>query len=97
MASRVGACLLKEKIPVHPLLDKYLGEDAVDLALTGGDDYELCFTVPDHLYDSFMKEQKQLSNPCYPIGEIQEAHGLRIKSIENVCTELKPEGYSHFS
>ena len=41
VASGVGACLNKEAIPLHPLLNTYCGDKAVDLALTGGDDYAL--------------------------------------------------------
>ncbi len=45
-ASGVGAALFADKIPFHPLLLNY--PQALDLALSGGDDYELCFTVPEN-------------------------------------------------
>ena len=96
VASGVGACLTKEAIPVYPLLNKHLGDQAVDLALTGGDDYELCFTVPPQLLDSLMKELNRENLVCYPIGVIEETKGLRIRSANNSCEELKPSGYSHF-
>lgn len=46
-ASRMGADLDIGQIPVSSrLLAGTTGESALEFALTGGDDYELCFTVP---------------------------------------------------
>jgi len=94
-ASHAGATLDHDAIPVHPLVKNYLGEQAVDLALTGGDDYELCFTVPAKHLDDVMLEFRQINSVCYPIGVITEKPGLRIKKAEH-CVELIPKGYSHF-
>lgn len=96
VASGVGACLIKKAIPIHALLNKYLHEEAVDLALTGGDDYELCFTVPAPLLDSLMNELNRANLVCYPIGVIEEEQGLRLRMADSTCEELKPKGYSHF-
>ncbi|MFI4918004.1 MAG: thiamine-phosphate kinase [Legionellales bacterium] len=96
IASGVGACLTKDALPVHPLLIKYLGNQAVDLALRGGDDYELCFTVSAQHLDSLMAELKKAGLVCYPIGLIEELSGLRIRVSDTLCEALMPSGYSHF-
>ncbi|KTD06119.1 Thiamine-monophosphate kinase [Legionella gratiana] len=96
VASGVGACLNEDAIPTHSLLKKYLHGKAVDLALTGGDDYELCFTVPEDQFPSLMSELKKTNLLCYPIGVIEDAPGIRIKSVDNQCHALKPMGYTHF-
>lgn len=96
VASGVGACLNKEAIPVHPLLNRYEHEKAVDLALTGGDDYELCFTVPEQDLASLMTALEKTGLTCYPIGVIEAKPGLRIKTADNQCDEYIPRGYSHF-
>ncbi len=96
VASGVGACLTKNLIPIHRLLNKYLPERAVDLALTGGDDYELCFTVPAASLDAAMKALDKANLVCYPVGTIEEQHGLRMKLADNTYEQLKPRGYSHF-
>lgn len=96
VASSVGACLDKAAIPVHSLVNKHLGNQAVDLALEGGDDYELCFTVPKSKYDALISEFNKAGITCYPIGQIEETPGLRIRLADNVCDELIPRGYSHF-
>lgn len=96
VASGVGACINQTDIPIHPLLNKHLSAKAVDLALTGGDDYELCFTVPASLLDSLMSDLSKVNLECYPIGLIEEHQGLRIRKADNTCEVLKPIGYSHF-
>lgn len=94
--SRVGACLDQGAIPIAPLLTKHLGKEALDLALAGGDDYELCFTVPQARCDALIDELKKNKLVCYPIGTIEEELGLRIKRVDGHCDLLAPRGYSHF-
>ncbi|WP_298627133.1 thiamine-phosphate kinase [uncultured Legionella sp.] len=96
VASGVSACLDKTLIPIHPLLNKYCGGQAVDLALTGGDDYELCFTVASSKSEQFLKEINDLKLKCYPIGIIEEGAGLKIKDSAREWEVLQPKGYSHF-
>ncbi len=96
VASGVGACLNEKAIPVHALLDTYWTGNTLDLALTGGDDYELCFTVPEHRLTSLMSDLKQAHLTCYPVGVVEAMPGLRMKDANNHYHELKPAGYAHF-
>src|SRR5579864_7063988 len=46
-SSNCGASIELERVPLSELLVSTVGEDrSRELALTGGDDYELCFSVP---------------------------------------------------
>src|SRR5271155_4221119 len=45
-ASRVGAQLRVGQLPLSAALQQVLGDSAWQHALLGGEDYELCFTVP---------------------------------------------------
>ncbi len=94
-ASHVGACLNQSAIPIHPLVQQYAPDKAVDLALFGGDDYELCFTVAPEKIQLLTNALEQAGLYCYPIGIIEEKPGLRIKVGEEFI-ELTPKGYSHF-
>ncbi|WP_454785185.1 thiamine-phosphate kinase [Legionella sp. WA2024007413] len=96
VASGVGACLNKDAIPIHPLLNKYWKDNAVEMALTGGDDYELCFTVPEHHLALLINDLKNANLHCYPIGVVEENPGLKMKDANHQYHELKPKGYSHF-
>jgi thiamine-monophosphate kinase len=95
-ASQVGACLISENIPIHPLVKKYQKELAVSFALSGGDDYELCFTVPSEKEIDFIKALKQQQLQAYKIGTIEEKKGLRILDDKNNLIALQPKGYMHF-
>ncbi len=94
--SGVGACLFLDSIPVHPLVRKYQGENALDFALSGGDDYELCFTVAPKNEEQLIRNLTQLGINCYPIGVIEETPGLRSKMLTGEIVPLKPSGYRHF-
>lgn len=95
-ASKVGTTLDTATIPLHPLLIKYLGNEAVDLALTGGDDYELCFTVAPEQFAACSAEFAKRNSLCYPIGVIDKEAGMRIKTRDGQSVNLTPQGYSHF-
>jgi len=94
-ASDVGACLAFEAIPVHPLVRKYQASNAVKFALTGGDDYELCFIVTKENEKAFLAELSKLGLSCYNIGNIEQKPGLRL-SQAGITKKLAPRGYSHF-
>ncbi len=93
-ASGVGACLVVENLPLSPVLRHYVSQqDAATLALTAGDDYELCFTVPparEHLL------QRVLPSGNYTkIGTIEAVAGLRCL-LAGQPFILDKAGYEHF-
>ncbi len=45
--SGIGAEVQAERVPVHPEAARLFGSEALTLALTGGEDYELVFTGPE--------------------------------------------------
>lgn len=95
-ASKTGACLNRESIPVHPCVKKYRSDDAVELALHGGDDYELCFIIAAEQEKAFisMLKSSRISSTC--IGRIEETPGLRMMNKTGKVSTLDPRGYSHF-
>jgi thiamine-monophosphate kinase len=96
LESHVGACLFLDQIPIHPLVKKYQGDKALDFALTGGDDYELCFTVSPENEAPLLKHLDTLGLSCYWIGMIEATQGLRSKTLRGEMVTLRPRGYSHF-
>jgi thiamine-monophosphate kinase len=95
-ASKVGAYLSLEKIPLHPLLCSYLSDKALDFALSGGDDYELCFTVSIEKEAAFLQAVGKQGLHAYPIGVIEAQAGLRAKDHHGTIQTLAPRGYQHF-
>lgn len=54
-ASGAGAVIETERLPLSPALLEVAGRGrAAELALTGGDDYELCFTLPADTADEIV-------------------------------------------
>ena len=96
-ASQVGAIINVEQLPLSEALTHTLKpEEAIALALTAGDDYELCFTVPAQKQAEL---EKQLSSiPCrYTcIGEITVKHGLELRYNNGSIYHGPTLGYQHF-
>jgi len=93
--SHVGAKLELSKLPLSAAMAKVTRQDAVQLALQSGDDYELCFTVPpQHL--SVM--EKQFQGQCTQIGIITDDAELFCINESNELIDLTEAGtgYDHF-
>lgn len=95
-ASDLGAVIDVENLPLSPAL---LGMDnwaqAYEWALSGGDDYELCFTVaPDKMADiAMLIAQGQLNATV--IGEMVPGQGV-ICEYQGEPFALARAGYQHF-
>ncbi|STX29538.1 thiamine monophosphate kinase (AIR synthase) [Legionella beliardensis] len=93
--SQVGACLDLASIPVHPLVKQYQGANAIDFALQGGDDYELCFTIPSGYHHAFSQTLEKHGLTCYQIGTIEAETGLR-GFYGGQVKAISVDSYSHF-
>ncbi len=95
--SRVGACLDWGSLPFSLPVEDYIqrSEDWM-MPLTGGEDYELCFTVPPKYWRQLESVAEQLDCTCRRIGIIERQPGLRINK-HGKCLELAVQGYEHFA
>lgn len=99
-ASGVGAVIDASGIPTSEHWHKHVSTDqTMRWALTGGDDYELCFTVPSERAPAIEAlVEKGLIN-AIAIGNIVEKTGVHVlnKSLhkDNVMV-LDSLGYNHF-
>jgi len=89
-ASGVGANLDANVLPISSELMKWQPESAVTLALTGGDDYELCFTASKEQAAEIALITQTLSLPCTKVGEIVE-EGFCIQGYNGEMS-----GWQHF-
>jgi thiamine-monophosphate kinase len=94
-ASGVGARLFAAQIPLHPMVRSASGDDSINLALSGGEDYELLFTAQVEVID---KIRGALPCPVTVIGEIV-AEPKMVKVIDKHGNEitLEKEGWEHFA
>ena len=77
-ASRVSATLRAADVPVSPSLKEAYPDAWTELALSGGEDYELLFTGPAELID---RVRDAVEVPITVIGEIGESDGTPDVSI----------------
>jgi len=90
-ASGVGARLWAAKIP-RPGLPG--AADSLRLALHGGEDYQLLFTVPPR--QAARLPAKFQARPLYNLGEIEAAKGVRLVTVEGKVRTLEPAGWDYF-
>jgi thiamine-monophosphate kinase len=77
-ARQLGAKLAMERLPLSvELADLHGREAAWKLALTGGDDYELCFTLHPNLSAVTEAHLRSLGCPVSCIGTIEPAPGIQ--------------------
>lgn len=93
--SDVGAVIDLRELPVEPVLKEaadLLGTDPLGYILSGGEDYELLFTIPD----SASERLSDLDFECRIIGKTMEDASVR-KMINADGREIDlPFGYTHF-
>lgn len=95
-ASAVGALVDVGRLPISNLWCDYTSEDKrLRWALSGGDDYQLCFTVPrEHVarLESWIKDGKMTATA---IGRI--TNKLEVMLVkDNKPYTVEPKGYVHF-
>lgn len=93
-----GAHLWVEQLPLSDaLLSLYDRVQAEQFALTGGEDYELCFTLPQNKLDAVTKLSRQLGVPCHVIGRITAQPGIQLTANGQAYALPTQPGFNHFS
>ncbi|MBY5990539.1 thiamine-phosphate kinase [Ferrimonas balearica] len=95
-ASGAGAQLELEQLPMSAVLKGAVSaERALELALAGGEDYELLFTVPEAEKGALATALAEtgINHTC--IGQIVAGEGIRYLK-EGAPVELTLSGYDHF-
>lgn len=96
-ASGVGASLQAVRLPLsEALLRCAAPEQAVDCALSGGDDYELCFTVPPDRVQDMCDAMRACGSRVTEVGEITARPGLRVLDADGAEVTSVRRGYDHF-
>jgi thiamine-monophosphate kinase len=96
-ASGIGATIELERLPLSPQLRRVHGhERALELALDGGDDYELCFTARPDDEEAILEAAAEQALAVTRIGETAAGAGLTCVR-EGVAVPYRGSGYSHFS
>ena len=91
-ASSVGAVVEVEKIPISEALLCHI-KDTNDwsIPICSGDDYELCFTIPEGNEETLKKISESCDVDITRIGVVSESLGLQIKGFDG-----PRKSYQHF-
>jgi len=94
-ASQVSARVEVDRLPVHPIVEANFGDKSLELALSGGEDYELLFTAPAGVID---KIKGEAACPVTVIGEISgdKTGGITLVDIKGNPCNLPKAGWEHF-
>jgi thiamine-monophosphate kinase len=94
-ASGVGAEVNTGLLPIHPAIGRHFGERTLELALSGGEDYELLFTAKKEIVERVMAE---MDYPVTAIGKITsgEAGQIRLSDADGKPVKINKTGWEHF-
>ena len=97
-ASNVGGELILDSIPISDKARSVADEDGLlDKALYGGDDYELCFTVPQANEDALLNLMDEQGYKIYRIGHVVAGSGVLGIDGNGNTKILSAVGYDHFA
>ncbi len=95
--SNVGARLNVDQIPLSRFLANSLPrEKALEYALSSGDDYELCFTLPAIKKNQFEKILRVHRIKACCIGEVTATKKCVLTQVNGNLFKLSKKGYLHF-
>ncbi len=92
--SKTGAEVYLEKLPLSAEIRKF-EKKPEELALHGGEDYQLLFTVSPFRVNELAQLRKRYS--IHWIGRMTARSGIRIIDKKGKSHRLEPRGYQHFT
>ena len=95
--SNVAATISLEEVNCSVILKKYFSQpQVINCMLAGGDDYELCFTVPKERRSKIDKISQETGIPLTRIGKVIMGEGLVVLDSTEKTIMLETTGYDHF-
>jgi len=104
VASGVGASVDVDELPLSAAFiavaaawkEALSEQERLRVALTAGDDYELCFTVPATRAGQLDELSTKLNGGFKLIGVVEALPGLRLRRADGSTLSLPRDGYQHF-
>ena len=95
-ASGLGAEIHLDRLPITDALSELANEARWDFQLGGGDDYELCFTLPKASKSHLARLSERVGVKLSVIGEMTDQP--RVQFLNQDGSEFLPQrsGYNHF-
>lgn len=98
--SGVAAEIELNRIPMHEVLKEISSNQAMQAALSGGDDYELVWTAPVSAREQIQAMSQRLNLPLTRVGRVvernQENQSFRLLDVTGQPVEVNFTGFDHF-
>ena len=94
-----GARIETSALPLSRYFMDHAGvlvDNPLELALSGGEDYELLFTLPSDRLSELDDISRETGTPLTVVGEITADSALRINSADGDPITVTRQGYRHF-
>jgi len=95
-----GAEIELSEIPTSKEYDEYIDQftdDNYELAISGGEDYELLFTSPEERREDIRKISRDLNIKITEIGKVTRDSNIDLININGKKTTSKQRGFVHFN
>ena len=92
-SSGVAARVETYRIPLLHQLNDLFGKEALNLAIGGGEDYEILFTAPP---ETMQKVLQEASFMVTVVGDVLSGQGIVFMDDSKKEVELKMRGWEHF-
>lgn len=95
-SSGVGASVNVDRLPLSPVMrSRRKGDSGLELALSFGDDYELCFTLADSMRSELEQKLDRFGCEVTEIGEVNKQPGLEFQHDDGRSFKPRP-AHDHF-
>ena len=98
--SGVGGCIRLNDIPLSGHYSRYMADLAIvpyQLALSGGEDYELCFTADRSHREKIEECVKKCGIAVTRVGIVTSSPGVTVINPDGSLYAAKTEGFNHFT
>ena len=97
-ASRVSAAVEIDRLPVLPAVRALFPDQWKDLAIRGGEDYELLMTIPEDRFRDFVRMAEQVGATVTAIGRLVEAEAEPdlVFREDGIVVDVIASSWDHF-
>jgi thiamine-monophosphate kinase len=99
-ASDVAAMIDARDIPVAAAVRALFPNDWLELAMRGGEDYELLFTAPRAKWPELAEAAEETGDVVTAIGEVLASEGrghtITVRGLDGTRTVVAPGAFDHF-
>lgn len=100
----LGAEIYLDDLPLSDALRRWVSNKGDwSLPLAAGDDYQLCFTLSEEVWEGLQQQAAKLGVEVHAIGRVTSENGIKIKrnmrsegSVDEAWCHALKAGYQHF-